>query len=232
MLEEMALKYLACTIRATNPSYADKMPELWYEYEEGSSRAAVLVRQVDKLECIQQAVIYEERTGKDMSDIMKLQEKITLPELKPLLSTCLQQYRDLQARQQEDVVVIFVSGMVHEHSHSIPAECFSGGPGVGKGTQCTLLAKEFGFHHISVGELLREEGRSPTSPYRDFIPESIKKSVLLPAQLITQLLKREMGEARAKGKYQFLLDGFPRSVEQALDFELKVIITTAGSNRD
>jgi adenylate kinase family enzyme len=73
-----------------------------------------------------------------------------------------------------------------------------------------------------VGDLLREEAKDATSPYRDFIPESIKKSVLLPAQLTTQLLKREMGKAQEQGKRRFLLDGFPRNLEQATDFDLKV----------
>lgn len=31
-----------------------------------------------------------------------------------------------------------------------------GGPGAGKGTQCSLLAKEFNFQHLSAGSLLRE----------------------------------------------------------------------------
>jgi len=31
------------------------------------------------------------------------------------------------------------------------------GPGAGKGTQCALLAKEFGFVHLSAGDLLRAE---------------------------------------------------------------------------
>ena len=98
---------------------------------------------------------------------------------------------------------------------------FIGGPGVGKGTQCNRVAEEFDFHHISVGDLLREEAKSPTSPYKDFIPESIQKSVLLPAQLTTLLLKQEMGRAQAEGIRRFLLDGYPRSIVQAADFELK-----------
>lgn len=32
-----------------------------------------------------------------------------------------------------------------------------GGPGSGKGTQCSNLVREFGFVHLSAGELLREE---------------------------------------------------------------------------
>jgi adenylate kinase family enzyme len=76
-----------------------------------------------------------------------------------------------------------------------------------------------------VGDLLREEAKRPASPYRNFIPESIHKSVLLPAQLTTQLLSQEISRARAQGKRGFLLDGFPRSFDQAVDFELKVFLS-------
>lgn len=89
-------------------------------------------------------------------------------------------------------------------------------------TQCTLLAEEFDLHHISVGDLLRDEAKRTTSPYRDFIPESIEKSVLLPAQLTTQLISQEINRVQAQGKRGVLLDGFPRSVAQAVDFEHKV----------
>jgi 5'-deoxynucleotidase YfbR-like HD superfamily hydrolase len=107
----MALKFLASTIRATNPDFAHMILELWYEYEEGKTRTALLVRQVDKLECLHQAVLYEERTGKDMSDFISLKEKITLPELKPLLDSCLQKYSELTLRKQANIVVVFVSGI-------------------------------------------------------------------------------------------------------------------------
>lgn len=106
----MAFEFLACTIRPTNPKFADQILELWNEYEEGKTRAALLAKQMDKLECIQQAVIYEERTGKDMSDFMGLKEKVTLPELKPLLDTCLQKYDELKLRKQANLFVVFVSG--------------------------------------------------------------------------------------------------------------------------
>jgi 5'-deoxynucleotidase YfbR-like HD superfamily hydrolase len=109
--EELALEFLACTIRPTNPKYADRILELWCEYEEGKTRAALLAKQMDKLECIQQAVIYEERTGKDMSDFMALEARITLPELKPLLDACLQKYDELKQRKQANIVVVFVSGI-------------------------------------------------------------------------------------------------------------------------
>jgi UMP-CMP kinase len=46
--------------------------------------------------------------------------------------------------------------------------------------------------------------------------------VIIPAQLTTSLLEKKIEAARAEGKTKFLLDGFPRSIEQALDFEKKV----------
>jgi adenylate kinase family enzyme len=101
---------------------------------------------------------------------------------------------------------------------------------VGKGTQCVRIAKEFNFHHICVGDLLRDEAKSPTSPYKDFIPESIKKSILLPAQLTTMLLNLEMKKAEARGSRRFLLDGFPRSLLHATDFELKVCVVYVFDN--
>ncbi|KZM26469.1 ATP binding [Ascochyta rabiei] len=203
--EEMALKFLACTIRPWNSSFADLVLVLWYEYEKGESQAAELVRNVDKLECIHQAVVYERRNGTDLGEFMGLKEKVTLPVWQPLLDDCISKHEELTGTGNS-FFVIFVSG----------------GPGVGKGTQCSFLAKEFGLHHISVGDLLRVEAARPESPYRDFIPESIQKSILLPAQLTSQLLQEAMGQARSQGKHAFLLDGFPRSIAQVVDFEDKI----------
>jgi 5'-deoxynucleotidase YfbR-like HD superfamily hydrolase len=107
----MALKFLVYIIRSTNPEFAGRVLELWYEYEKGETRAAILVKQMDKLECMHQAVIYEERTGIDMSDFMQLKEKVTLPELQPLLETCFLKHNELKLRRQFDIVVVFVSGM-------------------------------------------------------------------------------------------------------------------------
>lgn len=54
-----------------------------------------------------------------------------------------------------------------------------GGPGVGKGTQCSRLAVDLGLEHISVGDLLRKESQRPSSVYADFINKSIKESVII-----------------------------------------------------
>jgi UMP-CMP kinase len=38
--------------------------------------------------------------------------------------------------------------------------CYTGGPGSGKGTQCSKIVDKFGFIHLSVGDLLRAEQNS------------------------------------------------------------------------
>lgn len=95
-----------------------------------------------------------------------------------------------------------------------PAYMSLGGPAVGKGTQCKRLALKYGYHHISVGELLDQP-----SPFRDFIAESKEKYVIIPAQLTVSLLQHEMSRGLLDGKSVFVIDGFPRSMDQAVSFD-------------
>lgn len=76
--------------------------------------------------------------------------------------------------------------------------------------------------HVSVGDLLREEAKSSTSIFAEFIEDSIRNSVIIPADLSIRLIQKKSGELAAKGKYVFVLDGFPRSLDQARAFEEKV----------
>ena len=94
-----------------------------------------------------------------------------------------------------------------------------GPPGSGKGTQTERLAAEFGFTKISTGDLLREAVRNGTElgtkakGYMD-------AGKLVPDALVIGLIKEKL-----KGsKGGVILDGFPRSLEQAkaLDEVLKV----------
>lgn len=118
----MALKFLACTIRPSNPGFADSLLENWYEYEAGETQASLLVRQMDKLECIDQAILYEERSGLGLGEFMALKEQITLPELKPWLQMRLQDYENLKARKNANIVVVFVSGKIGHVLLSVEAD--------------------------------------------------------------------------------------------------------------
>lgn len=107
----MALKFLACTIRPSNSRFADLILNIWYEYEAGETLVSLLVRQLDKLECIDQAIIYEERHDLDLSEFMALKEQVTLSELQPWLKIGLQDYDDLMLGKKAEIVVVFISGM-------------------------------------------------------------------------------------------------------------------------
>ena len=73
-----------------------------------------------------------------------------------------------------------------------------------------------------MGALLREEASRPSSVYADFINKIILESVIVPAQLTCDLVKLKMRSAVESGNQRFLIDGFPRNLDQAIMFEEKV----------
>jgi len=85
-----------------------------------------------------------------------------------------------------------------------------GGPGSGKGTQCKKIVGEYGYVHLSAGDLLRAERANPESLYGKTIQEHLKNGSLVPTSITCSLLERAMMESSA-GK--FLIDGFPRGEE-------------------
>lgn len=95
-----------------------------------------------------------------------------------------------------------------------------GPPGSGKGTIAEKLEKGFKFQHISAGELLREEVRQDTPIGRDIKP-ILERGELVSNQLVSAIVKLEA--QRAQNKNHYLLDGFPRALEQAKGIgELKI----------
>ncbi len=88
-----------------------------------------------------------------------------------------------------------------------------GPPGSGKGTVADTLEKEFHLKHVSAGQLLREEVSKGTTIGKD-IKNLIEKGNLVPDELVTQIIKLEI-----RNKKNYLLDGFPRTVNQAKDTE-------------
>lgn len=88
-----------------------------------------------------------------------------------------------------------------------------GGPGSGKGTQCENIAREFGYKHLSAGELLRAERAREGSSLGAIIEKVITEGSTVPSEIIAQLLEQAMREAGWSDS-KFIVDGYPRSVEQ------------------
>lgn len=115
-------------------------------------------------------------------------------------------HKDTPTFSPENVTVLFVLG----------------GPGAGKGTQCANLVRDYSFTHLSAGDLLREEQDRPGSEFGQLIKDYIRDGKIVPMEVTLQLLENAMQEAIWKGqssKGKFLIDGFPRKMDQALKFE-------------
>lgn len=97
-----------------------------------------------------------------------------------------------------------------------------GGPGSGKGTQCEKIAKKYGYTHLSSGDLLREEVKSGSHRGKE-LNEMMQKGILVSNQLVLDMIKDAM-TSRLKQSTGFLIDGYPRQVDQGVEFENQVKI--------
>lgn len=91
-----------------------------------------------------------------------------------------------------------------------------GAPGAGKGTQCSFISKEYGFVHLSAGDLLREERQRPGSEYGDMIEQKIRNGEIVPVEVTCSLIHKAMQNS---GKTRFLVDGFPRNKDNLEGWE-------------
>jgi len=94
-----------------------------------------------------------------------------------------------------------------------------GPPGAGKGTQAVRLVEKYNIPHISTGDIFRKNLKERTELGLK-AKEYMDKGLLVPDDLVVDIVKNRLLEADCKTG--FLLDGFPRTVEQAkaLDFEM------------
>ncbi|HAX18158.1 MAG TPA: adenylate kinase [Actinobacteria bacterium] len=91
-----------------------------------------------------------------------------------------------------------------------------GAPGAGKGTQAKKITAKFGITHISTGDILRAEISNKTE-LGSKAQEFVSSGKLVPDDLILAMIKdRFKAGDLEKG---FLMDGFPRTIEQAEKFD-------------
>jgi len=86
-----------------------------------------------------------------------------------------------------------------------------GAPGSGKGTQAAALCGKFGFTHLSTGDIFRAEMAAKTALGLK-AAEYVKSGKLVPDHVVTEMVAIKLEDLKG-GRY--LLDGFPRNLEQA-----------------
>ena len=89
---------------------------------------------------------------------------------------------------------------------------FLGPPACGKGTQTAKLSEHLGLPHVDTGSLLRAEIKNETENGK-IAKSYIDKGQLVPVSLVANIIKNRLAQEDCKNGY--ILDGYPRSVEQA-----------------
>ena len=89
---------------------------------------------------------------------------------------------------------------------------FVGPPGAGKGTQAVRIAERYHIPHISTGDMLREQIKSGTELGKQ-AKSYIDAGELVPDEVIIGMVQERV--ARPDAANGFLLDGFPRTRQQA-----------------
>jgi len=93
---------------------------------------------------------------------------------------------------------------------------FLGPPGSGKGTQAQKLVEKFKLAHLSTGDVFREAIKGQTELGKE-IKGFVEQGKLVPDELVSAVVFEKLRSIAAKKP--FLLDGYPRTVDQAKDLD-------------
>jgi len=91
-----------------------------------------------------------------------------------------------------------------------------GAPGVGKGTQAKLLSSKFNIPHISTGDILRQAVKDQTELGKK-ANELMSRGDLVPDDIMIGIIKYRLSKSDCNNG--FILDGFPRTVQQAEELD-------------
>ncbi len=95
---------------------------------------------------------------------------------------------------------------------------FIGPPGVGKGSYAKALAKKYNLFHISSGDLLREEIKNKTELGKK-VESIMEAGQLVPDDIIVEMIIKKIDKVD-----NYILDGFPRNIHQAILLDKKINI--------
>jgi adenylate kinase len=101
-----------------------------------------------------------------------------------------------------------------------------GAPGAGKGTQCKRIVAKYGLLHLSSGDILRHQRAAGTELGKK-AQSYMDSGALVPDQIIVEMMVGAIKKAPETG---FVLDGFPRTVNQAEELDKSLV--SAGQKID
>ena len=89
-------------------------------------------------------------------------------------------------------------------------------PAAGKGTQADLIVEKYGLPHISTGDILREISKED-SEIGKYVQETLANGQLVKDEITYQLVEERLSRDDCKNGY--IIDGFPRNIEQAYEYD-------------
>ena len=89
-------------------------------------------------------------------------------------------------------------------------------PAAGKGTQAELITSKYNIPHISTGDILREIAKED-SEIGNYVAETMASGKLVKDEITYQLIEDRL--AREDCKNGFIIDGFPRNLDQAVEYD-------------
>jgi adenylate kinase len=91
---------------------------------------------------------------------------------------------------------------------------FLGAPGTGKGTVATILKEEYGYKHLSTGDIFRKIIASGSDLGKE-VSEVMDKGNLINDEMTNKVLEQGLAEYNLKTD-KLILDGYPRTIDQAI----------------
>ena len=95
-----------------------------------------------------------------------------------------------------------------------------GPPGVGKGTQASILKDHYKISHISTGEILRKE-IVLNSEIGKISKKYINDGLFVPDEILIEIIEDCL--TKSENKQGYILDGYPRNLQQVKDLEILLI---------
>ncbi|MCS7253053.1 MAG: adenylate kinase [Armatimonadetes bacterium] len=95
---------------------------------------------------------------------------------------------------------------------------FLGPPGSGKGTQASIIARKHNLMHLATGDIFRDEIQHGTKLGKE-AEKYLKRGELVPDHLTIEALKSRLEIVPSSGRNGFVLDGFPRTDNQARELD-------------
>ncbi len=89
-------------------------------------------------------------------------------------------------------------------------------PAAGKGTQAKLISEKYHIPHISTGDILREISKED-SELGHYVFETVSSGKLVKDEITYQLIEKRLQQEDCKNG--FLIDGFPRNIDQAIEYD-------------